>query len=138
MEKTYLGDSVYAEFDGYQIRLFLNNGYEDKSEIFLDSHVVDAFLLFIDHIKRGPHGDDMASFFQVLSRVNDKSGNPYRLVMVYGGDGDVVEMTEARSSSPDVIKELVRRGYVQLPSIFISVGEYRSFTVAFKRVLKEE
>lgn len=48
--KTYLGDSVYADFDGYTIRLFLNNGGQDKSIIYLEPEVVDAFINFKERI----------------------------------------------------------------------------------------
>lgn len=43
-DPVYLGDSVYAHFDGFHIVLTTNNGSGPSNEICLDSHVVEAFL----------------------------------------------------------------------------------------------
>lgn len=42
--KTYLGDGLYAEDDGYQVRLFTQEG----NEVFLDGSVLEALLKFIE------------------------------------------------------------------------------------------
>jgi len=49
-EKVYLGDSVYAEFDGYNIILSANNGYEDSDMIALDPDVQVNLVKFIERI----------------------------------------------------------------------------------------
>ena len=51
--KVYLGDSVYAEFDGYGIILTTNNGYPDdpRNKIMLDPDTIEALLYFIENIK---------------------------------------------------------------------------------------
>ena len=48
MQKTYLGDSVYAEFDGFQIILTTNNGYPDdpRNTIALEPSVFEALLQY--------------------------------------------------------------------------------------------
>lgn len=35
-KETYLGDAVYASFDGYQIKLRTTNGIETTNEIYLE------------------------------------------------------------------------------------------------------
>lgn len=50
MEKirTYLGDSVYAEFDGDMIRLTTENGgMVPSNEIFLEAEVYHALVKFV-------------------------------------------------------------------------------------------
>ena len=42
MEKRYLGDSVYAEFDGYGITLTTENGYGPSNIIYLEPQVLAA------------------------------------------------------------------------------------------------
>ena len=42
MDKRYLGDSVYAAFDGYQIRLTTENGFGPSNEIFIEPEVLKA------------------------------------------------------------------------------------------------
>ncbi len=48
MEKEYLGDSVYTEYDGYAIILTTENGLPDdpSNKIYLEPEVVKAFLRF--------------------------------------------------------------------------------------------
>jgi len=41
-EPTYLGDSVYAEFDGYQIWIYTSNGYSKENMIALEPSVLRA------------------------------------------------------------------------------------------------
>lgn len=48
MPKSYLGDGVYAEFDGYQIELYLHNGREKLDSIILEPEVWSKLLKFVD------------------------------------------------------------------------------------------
>jgi len=45
--KDYLGDSVYIEFVGDGVRLYLDNGEGAHTEIFMEGYVIDAFQRFI-------------------------------------------------------------------------------------------
>lgn len=47
MNKTYLGDGLYAEFEGYQVRLFCEreNG---THEVYLEPSAVNALLKFLE------------------------------------------------------------------------------------------
>ncbi len=53
--KTYLGDSVYAEFNGDVIVIYTNNGYGPQKVIVMETEVVDAFLVFIKKAKESFH-----------------------------------------------------------------------------------
>lgn len=48
-ERVYLGDSVYAEFDGYHIILTTNNGYPDdpRNRIALEPEVWQALRHYV-------------------------------------------------------------------------------------------
>jgi hypothetical protein len=47
--EEYLGDGLYASFDGYQIRL---RGFGVDHEVFLDQTTLQAFLGFIDALPK--------------------------------------------------------------------------------------
>lgn len=49
--ETYLGDGLYAEFDGLQIRLYASNGIETTNEVFMDSLVLPAFEEWIARLR---------------------------------------------------------------------------------------
>ena len=49
--KDYIGDSVYADFDGYSIILTTENGYGPSNSIALEPEVYDALIRYIDRIK---------------------------------------------------------------------------------------
>jgi hypothetical protein len=42
-ERVYLGDGLYAEFDGYQVVLAANNGIRDTVTVYLEPAVLAAF-----------------------------------------------------------------------------------------------
>lgn len=65
-----------------------------------------------------------SALFQVISRNNDPSGNPYRLVIVYDVAGNITERYEARNSSPNICGELRRRGLRELISFHVQPREY--------------
>lgn len=50
IEDRYLGDGVYASFDGYQIWLAAN--HHENKVIALDSDVVRHLLNYIDYVKK--------------------------------------------------------------------------------------
>lgn len=49
--KDYLGDSVYADFDGYGIVLTTENGYGPSNTIYLEPNVQSALRVYQDRIK---------------------------------------------------------------------------------------
>ena len=46
MEKTYLGDAVYADFDGYHIVLTTEDGIRVTNIVCLEPQVLDALDRF--------------------------------------------------------------------------------------------
>lgn len=46
--KTYLGDGVYAEFDGYHVVLTTENAISATNTIYLDDVVLKQFLLYLE------------------------------------------------------------------------------------------
>jgi hypothetical protein len=48
---VYLGDGVYAYFDGYHIVIYTHNGIEKTNEIFMDDTVVEALEALIKKLK---------------------------------------------------------------------------------------
>jgi hypothetical protein len=52
-ETEYLGDSVYAEFDGYNVILTTNNGYPDdpRNRIALEPVVLRRLKKYVEGLK---------------------------------------------------------------------------------------
>lgn len=46
--RTYLGDGLYAEHDGFQFWLISSNGIEDLNRVALEPYVLDAFMKYIE------------------------------------------------------------------------------------------
>ncbi len=53
--EMYLGDAVYASFDGYQIKLRTSNGEHTTNEIVLEPGTLEIFDLFREQLKKPPH-----------------------------------------------------------------------------------
>jgi len=51
-EPEYLGDGLYASWDGWQIRLYAHNGARATNEVFLEPAVLVAFLRYAESLKR--------------------------------------------------------------------------------------
>lgn len=43
-DKIYLGDGLYAEDQGYQYRLYADNGVVVYNEVFLDQEMLDKLV----------------------------------------------------------------------------------------------
>lgn len=48
---TYLGDGLYASFDGYQIKLFAHNGISETDAIYIEPATLLAFERLIANFK---------------------------------------------------------------------------------------
>lgn len=56
--KTYLGDSIYAEYTGYSIVLTTENGTSPPSNIIiLEEEVIEAFLNMLKQIALAGEGE---------------------------------------------------------------------------------
>lgn len=54
--REYLGDGLYADFDGYQIMLVASNGIQDTDVVYLDPDVLKKFYRYaemIEQLKKG-------------------------------------------------------------------------------------
>lgn len=53
MDKVYLGDSVYAQHDGYHVILTTENGYHDdpRNQIALEPPVLRALNEYVERLK---------------------------------------------------------------------------------------
>jgi hypothetical protein len=49
-QKSYLGDSVYADFDGFAIILTTENGYGPNNWIYMEPMIVDAFIGYVKRL----------------------------------------------------------------------------------------
>lgn len=47
-QKTYLGDSVYAELESGMIKLYTDNGFGPQDVIYLEPEVYQALLKFVE------------------------------------------------------------------------------------------
>jgi hypothetical protein len=55
-EKRYLGDGVYAEFDGYAIILTVEDGETILSQIVVDPHVYTRLEQFVGQLRKARQG----------------------------------------------------------------------------------
>jgi len=53
MTKEYIGDSVYAEYDGYSVKLTTENGLpsDPSNTIFLEPEVLQSLNYFVERQK---------------------------------------------------------------------------------------
>lgn len=47
MQQTYLGDGLYAEYDGLVLRLYTSNGFATTSEVWLEKEICHNLVTFI-------------------------------------------------------------------------------------------
>lgn len=50
-EDTYLGDGLYASYDGFQIRLYTERA-DGTHEVFLDGHTLAQFEAFVAKLRK--------------------------------------------------------------------------------------
>jgi hypothetical protein len=51
MPKTYLGDGLYADFDGYHVVLTAENGIRATNTVYLDPQVLQAFSEYLKSLR---------------------------------------------------------------------------------------
>ncbi len=69
--------------------------------------------------------------YQVISHNNDRNGNPFRLVLVFNSDLQVIKAVECRSSMPNYLHEDHIKMSKQLPSYHLSPSEYNETKKAY-------
>lgn len=55
MPKEYLGDSVYVDYDGFQLTLTTENGMGPSNEIVLEPPVYAALELYVHRLRQARH-----------------------------------------------------------------------------------
>ena len=55
--KAYLGDGLYADFDGYHIVLTAENGVETTNTVYLDPAVFDALVAYNEKLRAKSPGE---------------------------------------------------------------------------------
>lgn len=50
-EEVYLGDGLYAYFDGFQIELYASDGRTKTDQVYLDGDTLQAFLRYVEKVK---------------------------------------------------------------------------------------
>jgi hypothetical protein len=56
IDDSYLGDGLYASFDGWQIELYASNGIEKTNSVLLDSDTLAAFLKYVERLRESNRG----------------------------------------------------------------------------------
>lgn len=50
-QPAYLGDGLFAEYNGYQIELYASDGETKTNTVYLEPHVLINFLAYVKRIK---------------------------------------------------------------------------------------
>lgn len=50
-EPTYLGDGLYAAFDGLMVRIFATDGVTITNVVYLEPEVLNAFMRFAQTLR---------------------------------------------------------------------------------------
>ena len=63
-QKIYLGDSVYAQTNGYYVTLTTENGYGPSNTIHLEPQVLRALMVYMSTLSQSPntpeHGSEIS------------------------------------------------------------------------------
>ena len=60
-QKIYLGDSVYAQTEGYYITLTTENGYGPSNTIHLEPQVLRALMVYTSTLSQSPNTQEQKS-----------------------------------------------------------------------------
>jgi len=52
-EDSYLGDGLFAAFDGWQVELYAWNGFAKTNRVFLEPAVLKSFLEYVNRLRTG-------------------------------------------------------------------------------------
>lgn len=74
--------------------------------------------------------------YLLIKRVNDRNGNPFRLIILIE-NGIIGKVYESRFSSPNIIHHLHKQGYQELIEVLVSPSEYKRLKGQLK-VIRED
>ena len=52
VEKEYIGDGAYVQYDGYSLWLTTENGERETNRVCLDPRVLECFLEYIKRVEK--------------------------------------------------------------------------------------
>ena len=50
-DPVYLGDGLYADFDGYQVELYAHDGITKTNQVYLEPSVLEAFWEYVKKLR---------------------------------------------------------------------------------------
>lgn len=109
--KEYLGDSVYADFDGYAIILTTENGYPDdpRNRIVMEPSVFNALINYREGLKQVGQfkpGDFVAytsgTGEKEIGRVKSVHPDPRKVFVVYKCGGNWDDFQNYTAAATDV------------------------------------
>ena len=74
-EATYLGDGLYAEFDGYQFEVYASNGLSKTNRVFMEPSVVTSFFEYVARTRGELPKPEPAKFIDVYDETKFLDGN---------------------------------------------------------------
>lgn len=78
IHKTYIGDSVYAEFDGMSIIIFTDNGIGRENEVFLEPREARKLVEYITK-EHAAFDDDPQRHRDIEHEIEEKYGDNVRM-----------------------------------------------------------
>jgi hypothetical protein len=72
-KETYIGDGLYASFDGYQYKLRAPRPFGDH-EVFLDIRTMESFLRFVGDHLGGPLIAEEARHVAARAKLEERKG----------------------------------------------------------------
>jgi hypothetical protein len=55
--EEYLGDGLYAEYDGYQVALKANSREHPSDTVYLEPYTLERFVKFVEKINKAEHAE---------------------------------------------------------------------------------
>ena len=97
-EKTYLGDGLYASFDGLGIELTTENGIETTNTVYLEPEVYGALVMFRDRVTGKTTMGNVAMAFTDEDRMRMTEGSGAAMARSMG---QVITGPTTLPNSPD-------------------------------------
>ena len=67
MKETYLGDGLYASFDGFQFILRAPRLHDDHF-VALEPSVLDSFMNYVEHVKQSKNMNELEKNLKGIAR----------------------------------------------------------------------
>ena len=67
----YIGDGLYADFDGWQIELYAYNGVNKTYVVYLEPDVLVTFLRYVENLKKNLTNGENSGTIENENGVSD-------------------------------------------------------------------